>query len=72
MNVSSPIKRIALTAGEPAGIGPDLCLQLAQSAFDCENIVITDPNELMLRAKLFACRWLKNDLLQHLIVIEPK
>lgn len=37
------IPRIALTSGEPAGIGPDLCLQLAQYAHPCELIAVGDP-----------------------------
>ncbi|MFW5427212.1 MAG: 4-hydroxythreonine-4-phosphate dehydrogenase PdxA [Methylophagaceae bacterium] len=35
--------RIVVTAGEPAGIGPDLCVQLAQYQQQCEIIVIADP-----------------------------
>ncbi|MDT8371474.1 MAG: 4-hydroxythreonine-4-phosphate dehydrogenase PdxA [Gammaproteobacteria bacterium] len=42
--------RIVITAGEPAGIGPDLCLQMAQQQFPCELIVIADPNLLQQRA----------------------
>ncbi len=45
------IDRIAITAGEPAGIGPDLCVQLAQQADkSCERIVIADPVLLKDRA----------------------
>ncbi len=43
--------RIVITAGEPAGIGPDLCLQMAQHQFPCELVVIADPNLLEQRAK---------------------
>lgn len=43
--------RIALTAGEPAGIGPDLCVQLAQYQQVCELVVIADPDLLRQRAK---------------------
>jgi 4-hydroxythreonine-4-phosphate dehydrogenase len=32
-------KRIAVTAGEPAGIGPDLCLALAQHDFPAETSI---------------------------------
>ena len=45
------IARIALTAGEPAGIGPDLCVQLAQHQQQCELVVIADPQLLAQRAK---------------------
>ncbi len=45
------IQRIALTSGEPAGIGPDLCIQLSQSNQVCELVVIADPELLLQRAK---------------------
>lgn len=44
------IHRIALTSGEPAGIGPDLCIQLAQQAHDCELVVFGDPQLFRQRA----------------------
>lgn len=34
--------RIALSAGEPAGIGPDLCLWLAAQPLDCHLVVAAD------------------------------
>ncbi len=37
------IPRLALTPGEPAGIGPDLLVQIAQSAWPVELVAITDP-----------------------------
>lgn len=43
--------RIALTPGEPAGIGPDLCVQIAQEPSSCELVVIADPSLLEQRAK---------------------
>ncbi|MDO7597884.1 MAG: 4-hydroxythreonine-4-phosphate dehydrogenase PdxA [Pseudomonadota bacterium] len=43
--------RIALTAGEPAGIGPDLCVELAQQQQTCELVVIADPQLLEQRAQ---------------------
>lgn len=49
MTHSAP--RIAITPGEPAGIGPDLCVQLAQHNHACELIIIADPELLTLRAK---------------------
>lgn len=45
-----PVQRIALTAGEPAGIGPDLCLQLALEPCEHERVVIADPQLLQQRA----------------------
>lgn len=43
--------RIAITPGEPAGIGPDLCIQLAQQPpADVELVVVADPDLLESRA----------------------
>lgn len=44
-------KRIVITAGEPAGIGPDLCIQLAQRQHESQLIVIAAPQLLQQRAK---------------------
>jgi 4-hydroxythreonine-4-phosphate dehydrogenase len=46
---SSPL-RIALTPGEPAGIGPDLCVQLAQAVQPAELVALCDPGLLRERA----------------------
>lgn len=43
--------RIVLTPGEPAGIGPDLTLALAQLGFNSEVVVIADPVLLQQRAE---------------------
>ena len=43
---------IALTPGEPAGIGPELALALAQEGFDFPLIAIADPRLLEERARL--------------------
>ena len=45
------IKRIALTPGEPAGIGPDLCVQLAQQNLPYQLVVIASPELLAQRAE---------------------
>lgn len=42
--------RIALTPGEPAGIGPDLCLQLIQQPQEVELVAVCDPELLAERA----------------------
>jgi 4-hydroxythreonine-4-phosphate dehydrogenase len=47
-----PVQRIAITAGEPAGIGPDLLVQLAQQAHVAQLIAIADPELLEQRAQL--------------------
>jgi 4-hydroxythreonine-4-phosphate dehydrogenase len=41
---------IAVTAGEPAGIGPDLCLALADTELCSDIVVIADPSVLRARA----------------------
>ncbi len=43
--------RLALTVGEPAGIGPDLTVMLAQQAHPYQLIAICDPDLLSRRAK---------------------
>ncbi|MBB1319269.1 4-hydroxythreonine-4-phosphate dehydrogenase PdxA [Shewanella sp. SR43-4] len=45
-------KRIAITPGEPASIGPDLVIKLAQQAWPVELVVCADPDLLMTRAKM--------------------
>jgi len=47
-----PLLRIALTPGEPAGIGPDLCIQLAQQNLSCELVVIANTELMLERAQL--------------------
>jgi 4-hydroxythreonine-4-phosphate dehydrogenase len=49
LNPDTPL-RIALTPGDPAGIGPDLCLQLAQQPQAVELVAICDPDLLQERA----------------------
>lgn len=43
---------IAITGGEPAGIGPDLCVQIAQRYLPCTPVVIADQALLEQRARL--------------------
>jgi 4-hydroxythreonine-4-phosphate dehydrogenase len=45
------IPRIAVTSGEPAGIGPELCLTLAARALDCELVCLADEGLLTERAR---------------------
>lgn len=42
---------IAITPGEPAGIGPDICLRLP-AARDCALVLVADPDMLQARARL--------------------
>ncbi len=55
--MTSPIPRIALTPGEPAGIGPDLCTRIGGGLADAELVLIADRGLLMERARM-----LGNDL----------
>ena len=48
--MSSPLPRLALTTGEPAGIGPDLTVQPAQQASAAIIVAIGDPELLAERA----------------------
>jgi 4-hydroxythreonine-4-phosphate dehydrogenase len=48
---------IAITAGEPAGIGPDLCVMLAQLPRPERLVVIADRNLLELRARTLGLPW---------------
>jgi 4-hydroxythreonine-4-phosphate dehydrogenase len=41
--VTDAVARIAVTAGEPAGIGPELLVRLAQQAHPARLIAIADP-----------------------------
>lgn len=50
-SASRPAPRIAITVGEPAGIGPDLIAQIAQQPSVAERVVIGDPEVLQARAE---------------------
>ena len=52
MALTEPRPPLALTAGEPAGIGPELCLALAATAYAKDLVVIADPEVLRRRAAL--------------------
>ena len=44
--------RLAVTAGEPAGIGPDLCLSLAERERDTELVIVADADFMRERARM--------------------
>ncbi|HEY6483244.1 MAG TPA: 4-hydroxythreonine-4-phosphate dehydrogenase PdxA [Steroidobacteraceae bacterium] len=48
--------RIALTSGEPAGVGPELCLAVAQIPLDCELVCLADRELLAERAASLGMR----------------
>jgi 4-hydroxy-L-threonine phosphate dehydrogenase PdxA len=52
LKTRTKLPRIALTAGEPAGIGPDLCAQLEQRLPDAQITVIADRALIEQRAQL--------------------
>ncbi|MGH8288311.1 MAG: 4-hydroxythreonine-4-phosphate dehydrogenase PdxA [Steroidobacteraceae bacterium] len=45
------LPRIALTSGEPAGVGPDLCLAIAARELDCDLLCLGDRELLTERAR---------------------
>jgi 4-hydroxythreonine-4-phosphate dehydrogenase len=46
VSASSPVPTIALTTGEPAGIGPDLCVGLLDRRWSCRLVLIGDRSVL--------------------------
>jgi 4-hydroxythreonine-4-phosphate dehydrogenase len=49
--MSAPLAPIALTTGEPAGIGPDVCIKLAQRAYPVPLVAIGSARVLQARAE---------------------
>lgn len=47
----SGIPRLIVTSGEPAGIGPDLCIAIASRAWPCDIVVAADADMLRERAR---------------------
>ena len=45
-----PLPTIAVTSGEPAGIGPDICLRLAERTWPARLVVLGDSKLLVARA----------------------
>lgn len=50
-NNTSVTKSLVITPGEPAGVGPDLVITLAQQAWPVELVVCADPALLLERAR---------------------
>lgn len=48
---------IVVTTGEPAGIGPDICIQLAEQHFDARITLVGDKDMLMQRAQKLGVRF---------------
>ena len=51
----APRPTIAITPGEPAGIGPDLTLTLATRAWDARLVCVADPILMETRARQIGC-----------------
>lgn len=49
--MSKKLPILAITPGEPAGIGPDLVLDIAQQPLDARLIIIADPKLMQARAR---------------------
>jgi 4-hydroxythreonine-4-phosphate dehydrogenase len=49
------LPRIIVTSGEPAGIGPDLCLAIAQRDWPCELVFAGDATLFEQRARALGC-----------------
>ena len=47
----SSIARLVLVPGEPAGIGPELCVKLSHKKHGCQLTVLADPDVLLQAAK---------------------
>jgi 4-hydroxythreonine-4-phosphate dehydrogenase len=60
-----PPLRIAITAGEPAGIGPELIIQQAQQAIGHERVVIASRTLLEERAKMLGLPLTLNNFEPH-------
>ena len=52
MKVNAELPRIIITTGEPAGIGPDITVQIAQENINADIVAIGDPDLLQDRAYL--------------------
>jgi 4-hydroxythreonine-4-phosphate dehydrogenase len=48
--MSTALPRLALSSGEPAGVGPDICIRSAQQAHSADITVLGDPDLLAARA----------------------
>ena len=48
---------LALTAGEPAGIGPDLCALLSAECFAGRLVIVGDPKVIGARARMHGLAW---------------
>jgi 4-hydroxythreonine-4-phosphate dehydrogenase len=66
----SALPAIAVTSGEPAGIGPDICLRLAERSWPVRLVVIGDRELLAERAKVLGLDAGKLDIC-HVPLVAP-
>lgn len=52
MRINTDLPRIIITTGEPAGIGPDITVQIAQKNINADIVAIGDPDLLQDRASV--------------------
>ena len=57
MTASAPAPLVALTAGEPAGIGPDLCALLSRAQFPGRIVIVGDGAVIRDRARMRGLAW---------------
>ena len=57
MAAASPTPLVALTAGEPAGIGPDLCALIARERLPGRLVIVGDARVIEERARLRSIAW---------------
>src|SRR5471032_1265861 len=70
-NNTSVTKSVVITPGEPAGVGPDLVLALAQQAWPVELVVCADPALLLERARVLGLNIELNEY-QHGVPAKPQ
>jgi 4-hydroxythreonine-4-phosphate dehydrogenase len=63
---------VAVTAGEPAGIGPDLCVMLARTTLPARVVVIADRELLAQRAAQLGVDFVLTDFDEHARAARPQ
>jgi 4-hydroxythreonine-4-phosphate dehydrogenase len=61
MRINTDLPRIIITTGEPAGIGPDVTVQIAQENISADIVAIGDPDLLQGRASALGLPLLLNE-----------
>lgn len=61
--------RIVITSGEPAGIGPDVCLKALQRDWPCDLLVLGDAHLLERRASLLRLKFPRDRILHEALAV---